>query len=146
MPIIEIVLSVKRDGVEIFKAPIRRRLEMDEASGPFVSLLPANTAYVALNPPALAEVDMLLIQADEQTVVRLDTQADKGIVIRPEGLLLLLDCYILGGVSLFNNNIDTIVRGIMGGTGGPGIPAPVGPGQWVTFAEPDDPYPYRVVA
>ena len=146
MPVIEVVLSIKRDGEEIFKAPIRRRIEVDEASGPFVSQMPANTTYVALNPPALDEVDMLLLQPDKQTVIRLDTQADKGIVLRPSGLLLLLDCYILGEISLFNNNLDTIVRGIMAGTGGPGTPAPVGPGQWVTFSQPGDPYPYRVVA
>ncbi len=146
MPVIEVVLSIKLDGVEIFKAPIRRRMEVDDTSGPFTSQMPANTTYVALNPPALAEVDMLLLQPDKQTVIRLDTQADKGIVLRPSGLLLLLDCYILGGISLFNNNLDIIVRGIIAGTGGPGIPAPVGPGQWVAYSQLGDPYPFRVVA
>lgn len=121
MPVIEVIVSIKQDGVEIFSTPLHRRVTVAEASGPFISTMLASASYVALPPSVLGEVDMLLIQPIEtQTTVRLDAQTDKGIIIQPGGILLLLDGYIVAGTStnvkLFNNNVDVNIRGIVGGT------------------------------
>ena len=120
MPVIEVVVSIMQDGVEIFGHPIQRRVAVDEATGTFTTTMAASASYVALPPSVMAEVDMLVIQADKQVTVRLDAQTDKGIILQPEGLLLILDGYIVAGagtnIKLFNNSVETNVRGVVGGT------------------------------
>ena len=120
MPVIEIVVSIKQDGMEVFGTPIYRRVNVDDTSGAFTTGMDASASYVALPAATMAEVDILLLQPDIQTTVRLDAQTDKGIILQPEGLLLILDGYIVAGAStnvkLFNNSTAAIVRGIVGGT------------------------------
>lgn len=120
VPIYEITVSVKQNGVEVFGAPVRRRLEVDEGLGPIRYERATGGGYVSLPITVLDEVQFLLVRTDQQVTLRLDAQSDAGLVLNAGALLLILDADMDAGAStnatLDNSsgntaNIDVIAGG-----------------------------------
>jgi hypothetical protein len=107
MPVFEITLSIKRDNVEVFGAPLRRRLEVDEAIGPMEYEQATGGGYVVVpGTSALDEINVLILRAvDYALTVRLDAQSDAGIVLNAGGVLVIFDADIDAGASL-NVKVD----------------------------------------
>lgn len=120
MPVIEVTLSIKQDGVEVFGQPLRRRVELAEGTGAFAYTQASGSSYVAMPPSQLAELDFLVIRPNQVSSVRLNNQSDAGITLNAQGLLLLIDCVLNSGTATnakvqTNSGSTTTIRGILGG-------------------------------
>jgi len=120
MPTLEISIAARLDGVLLAGFPKIRRLACDEAQT-FEYERATGGGYIALPTGELAEVQALILSADQQVTLRLDAQSDAGIVINAGGLVLLFDVDIDSGVAT-NATVDNgsgstaVIEGLACGT------------------------------
>lgn len=87
------------DGQLVQGFPLIRRKSTDEVQGPQKFERADGGGFVALPSAEMAELQVLLVKANEQVTLRLDGQSDAGIVINAGGFVLLFDVDIDDGAS-----------------------------------------------
>ena len=112
------------DGVPVSGFPLTKELSLDESQS--FSYEEANdgdtTTFSAVPADQLAEIQALIITANQQLTFRLDGQSDAGIVLNAGGLIALFNVDIDAGAgssnaSVNNNSGSTAtITGIAGGT------------------------------
>lgn len=121
MPILEVELTVRQDGVPVAGYPLKRRISVDEIEGFDIEKADDNGSFSNVFGGQLGEVQVLLLRSTKQITLRLDAQSDAGIVINANGLLLAFDVDVDAGAAtnttVSNDSGETAnLRGLVGGT------------------------------
>lgn len=121
MPVFELTLSLKQNGVEVFGTPIRRRLEVDESTGVVEYEKATGGGYAALPTSIMDELNLLVVRTDKAVTLRLDGQSDAGLALQAGGLVIIVDADIDAGattnVTVDNSSGDTaLIKVLAGGT------------------------------
>ena len=123
MPQVKITVLVEVDVRVLGGFPLVRRLEVDESQQ--FAYEKANdgdaVTFSAMPTDQLAEIQALILQADQAVTLRLDNQSDAGIVVNAGGLVCLVDVDIDAGATTnakVNNNsgVAANLKGVAGGT------------------------------
>jgi len=88
--ILDVVVSIKRNGRDVTGFPFQWRKVVDELQQ-FSYEKATGGGYETLPTTQIATVQALVVTADQATTIRLDGQSDAGIVLNAGGLLLALD-------------------------------------------------------
>jgi len=123
VPIIEITITAKQDGVPLPNFPFVRRIQAVEQEG-FNFAQPTSASFVAVPGLPLstgALINALVLTADQAIAVHLNNQnaADAGILLNAGGLLILIDSNFasLPLVTIQNNSGQTSnIKGLAAGT------------------------------
>jgi hypothetical protein len=120
MPTLKVTIDAELDGVRVAGFPLVRRLTVDEAQS-FDVTRATGGGFVALPTGELGELQVLVLQVDQAVTLRLDAQADAGIVINPGGVIALVDVDVDDGAAtnatLSNASGSNVqAKGLVGGT------------------------------
>ena len=120
METIEVMVTVKRNGVAIPESPIIRRVSIDEVQS-FTTEQASGGGYATLPITSMDQIDVLLLQPTQQVTVRLSAQSDQGLVLNGGGFLLIVDAAIAAAAATnattSNASGTTVVlAGLAGGT------------------------------
>lgn len=115
---IEIVVSIKVDGVELYGEPVRRRLTVTGVNNNHQGQYTTSSSYQALAGPG-QHLDFLFLRADQLITLRTNNQSTAGIPINPQGFVLIVDSTIDTGTfaSIQNNSgssssVDSVLGGL----------------------------------
>lgn len=123
MPVLEVVVSAKLDGVPFDGFPVTRRIEVTEAQT--LNIQKANGdagAYVELpTVDILPVISAFILRTDAAIGLRFNAQSDAGIALNKGGLIVIIDANIASGAAtnVKVNNAGAgaaTLRGAVGGT------------------------------
>jgi len=118
--ILDVVVSIKRNGRDVTGFPFQWRKVVDELQQ-FSYEKATGGGYETLPTTQIAAVQALVLTADQSITLRLDGQSDAGIPLNAGGLLLVLDSNLDASTST-NATLDNssgataVVAGLGAGT------------------------------
>ncbi len=118
---IDIVVSAKRDGIDLPGYPVSRRVTVDEVQSFEYEKADDGDTTTFSDIPAgqLSSIQALLLRTDQQVNIRQDGASDAGILLNAGGILVIIE-YTNDSASLLtvnNNSGNTaVLKGIAGGT------------------------------
>lgn len=122
MPVLEVTVNAKLDGIPLSGFPAIRRAEVAEAQVIDVQKTGGDVSYVSIpSLDAIPAINVLVLRSDGPLGVRLNAQSDSGIVLNRGGMIVLFDVVIDAGagtnVKVSNTNAPPVtLRGVAAGT------------------------------